>query len=186
MAVVAAGEIASEITAAIAAAEEISDAYDSVVSAYRRLKKLFDSTPAHYEPRSVYNYTRSLIFVEPSRFIQSMTRLQNINYSLYYEREFARAIVSSLTANRVDSFFHNGIFKEDTTAVILSLSPFLVPFSELSRSLSLSRHPTHEELLHGRSTYYASTNNLIALLADYNQIFDKQKYEMTFGLNITD
>ncbi|APT35494.1 ORF2 [Adelphocoris suturalis virus] len=180
-----AAEIAAEIIEAAKLAEELgTGAYDLATSAYRGLKRIFGTVTQRYEPVTNFRFARSFTFIELPRLQRVLLRMQNINYSLYYEREYARSLVSSITHDHSMNFFVDGIFREDVVVVIISRQPFLIPFSLLSRSLSLSQHPTNDELTTHRELYYTSTNNLLALVNDRSNIYDKQKFEHEFDLKI--
>lgn len=187
-ALIEAAELAASIVEAVKNAKELGeDVYDLVTSAYNGLTKIFEpAKPPHYVPRVAYLYSRSLNYVEPLRFGKCMMRLVNVNYSLYYEREFARSLVSSITQDHSDQFFHNEIFKPDAVAIIVSREPFVSLLTSLSKSLSLTRHPTHDELQTHRVMYFTAVEALMMKLNDPTNVYDKEKYEFTFKLMVVE
>lgn len=186
-ALIEAAVAAAEIVAAVEGAVELGqDAYNAVMSAYEKLSDLLTPSKLHYEPFVQYQYARSLTYLRPSTFERLLLAAQNINFSLYYEREFARALISATTRDASALFFKDGIFKENETAVIVSRPPFLDPLNRLSQSLSLTRHPTEVELTENRVAYFRAIRDMLKLMSDSRNLVDKQKFEFEFSLMVKD
>lgn len=177
-------QAASELISAAKDAEElVSGAYSAGEKAYKKLKSFFTKTTPHYTPLSSAEYAHSLTWVPLLYAERLLLRMQAINFSLYYDREFARSLFQVLCYDASHHVFTpNGIFRDDVSAIPMSRPKYSDLMSGIARSLSLTRHPTADEITNYRTLYYDSISKIFATFSDHANVYNRAKFELEFQL----
>lgn len=183
-------ELAEVITAATELATEAKRIIDGVETTYNELsdgfkkvknlfQKIFGTAVYRYSPYPVWLPLCCTPFIPVSEFTIYMTHIQNIDFSSKSERRMCVGVLNEIskTTYHLREFFP---FPLNNVFVAPYLPPIKEPFVQLIYSLSM---PTTKNLDEFRK-YHDIFSKSLSLIFDLipKSSFDKQSFEITFGL----